>query len=61
MEEFSRDFFVKQGREGGKIGGKERLSKISKTKRKKIATAAAKASWTPEARKKRLEKKEARA
>jgi hypothetical protein len=41
-----REFFVKQGRKGGLIGGKARASKLTAEERSESARRAAKARWT---------------
>jgi hypothetical protein len=39
------EYMAKIGRKGGQIGGKRRLETMSGTKRRKIASEAAKARW----------------
>ena len=40
-----RDFFVKQGKKGGKIGGKARAAKLTAEERSESARKAVKARW----------------
>ena len=41
----SADFMAAIGRKGGQIGGKRRLTTMTKAERSKVATKAAKARW----------------
>ena len=40
-----RDFFVKEGKKGGHIGGKARAAKLSPEERSESARKAVKARW----------------
>ena len=40
-----RDYFVKMGRTGGKLGGRIRADKLSERRRSEIARKASEARW----------------
>ncbi len=49
-----RDFFVKEGRKGGKLGGKARAAKLTAAERSESARKAVKARWEKHRKREKL-------